>query len=1042
MKKHALNLGSFILFFSILIPFALDAQYFGRNKPHYKTFDYKLYETPYFSIYHYLDNKEALDRIGLWSDQWYKMHQKIFRDSFYTKNPIILYNDHADFQQTNAISGEIGVGTGGVTEALRNRVIFPFTMTNQQTWHVLGHELVHAFQYDVVINGDSSSIKNLQNLPLWMVEGLAEYLSLGRVDPFTAMWMRDAVLQGDVPGFKQLENPRYFPYRYGQAFWAFLAGMYGDDVIRPMFVNTAIYGIETASAITLGVTADQLSERFQNALRTYYDPFLGDKKERLIGRELVSAKNGGRINVSPVLSPNGKYIIFLSEKDLFSTDLYLADATSGKIIRKVLSTTKEGHLDDLNYLESSGTWSSDSKQFATIAYKKGVHALIIKDVASGRTKEEIQFKEVPAFANPAWSPDGKSIVFAGLAQGQTDLYEYVLKSKKLKRLTNDIYSEIQPNWSTDGKSIVYATDKLSMDRGRKHGKYTMNLAILSKGADGELASGTTKDLDFFYGANNLNPEHDDDGNIYFLSDKDGFRNMYRYELSDDKVYQMTDFLSGISGITEYSPALTVSRKKDKIVYSYYSKNSFSIYSAGQDRFLNRPVVDVNAIDMAPGTLPMTNLGQKDIVADNLSKVDGYTQLPLPEDAYKLKFQAKPVVNKFKLDYIGGSTGLGVGTGSFGTRTGLAGGVQMLFSDLFGNHQIYSTLALNGDIYDFGGQVTYINSKRKIAWGTTLSHIPFQTGGVSYRLDTLNFSNGQYEVLREDLDILRIFEDQMGVFAQFPLSTTRRFETSLSGNYRSFRLDRYPTFYDPYTYQYIDQGRRERIPLETDVINIGGYLIKRTGFFNTGLAYVGDNSNFGMASPMSGHRYRFEVEKYFSGYNFAAATADYRKYWWKKPVSIAARVMYHGRFGESARGFSPILVGNMGFVHGFYYTQLDRLASENGIGFEQLSGQKLLMGNLEVRLPFTGPERLAVIKSGYLLSELSVFLDGGVAYDQFGQISFSKTGVNDFTFKRFVASTGASLRVNLFGAIIIEPYYAFPLLKGSKGAFGLNLVPGW
>jgi hypothetical protein len=56
-------------------------------------------------------------------------------------------------------------------------------------------------------------------------------------------------------------------------------------------------------------------------------------------------------------------------------------------------------------------------------------------------------------------------------------------------------------------------------------------------------------------------------------------------------------------------------------------------------------------------------------------------------------------------------------------------------------------------------------------------------------------------------------------------------------------------------------------------------------------------------------------------------------------------------------------------------------------------------------------------------------------------SVSGTGVNDFTFKRFVASTGASLRVNLFGAIIIEPYYAFPLLKGSKGAFGLNLVPG-
>jgi len=1033
--KKSLFTWSLVTLLLVQFSSALQAQYFGRNKPHYKSFNYKLYETPYFSIYHYLENKDALDRIALWSEEWYKMHQSVLRDSFFTRNPIILYNDHADFQQTNAISGEIGVGTGGVTEAFRNRVIFPFTMTNQQTWHVLGHELVHAFQYDIIINGDSSSIKNMQNFPLWMVEGLAEYLSLGRVDPFTAMWMRDAVLNNDVPGFKQLENPRYFPYRYGQAFWAFLAGLYGDGIIRDMYSNVGIYGMEIGVAITTGLTLDQLSERFQNAIRTYYDPFLGDKKERLIGKELVSSKDGGRLNVSPVLSPNGKYMIFLSEKDLFSTDLYLADATTGKILRKVISTVKDGHLDDLNYLESSGTWSPDSKQFAFIAYKKGGHALVIKDVDNGKTKDEIKFKELPALASPAWSPDGKSIVLSGLSQGQTDLYQYDIRTKKLKRLTNDINSEIQANWASDGKSFVYATDKISMDKGRINGKFNMNLAIF------DIESGTSRQLDFFYGANNLNPEHDDDGNIYFLSDRDGFRNMYRYEIANGNIYQMTEYLSGISGITEYSPAITVSRKRDKIVYSYYAKNSFSIYTAGQDRFLNR-LVDPNDVDLQPGTLPMTNLGQKNIVAANLNKAAELKILPQDYGTYKQKFATKPVVNKFKLDYIGGSTGLGVGTGSFGTRTGLAGGVQMLFSDLFGNHQIYSNLALNGDIYDFGGQVTYINSKRKIAWGGTLSHIPFQTGGVSYRFDTLQFSNGAFEVLREDLDILRIFEDQVGVFAQFPLSTTRRFETSLSGNYRSFRLDRYPTFYDPITFNFIDQGRRERIPIESDIINIGGYLIERTGFFNTGLAYVGDNSYFGMASPMAGHRFRFEVEKYFSGYDFFATTADYRKYWFKKPISLAVRFLHHGRYGESAQGFNPILIGNMGFVHGFNYNQLDGIKERSGVTFEQLSGQKLLMGNVEIRLPLTGPERLAVIKSGYLLSELGIFFDGGTAYDSWKTISFSGSDPNDISLSRFVMSTGVSLRVNLFGAIIVEPYYALPLLKGSKPIFGLNLVPGW
>ena len=112
---------------------------------------------------------------------------------------------------------------------------------------------------------------------------------------------------------------------------------YGDDIIRNLFYNTAVYGLETASAITLGLTADQLSERFVNSIKTYYEPFLDDKKEKLIGKELVNKENGGRLNVSPVLSPNGKYIVFLSERDLFSTDLFLADANTGKIIRKVLS---------------------------------------------------------------------------------------------------------------------------------------------------------------------------------------------------------------------------------------------------------------------------------------------------------------------------------------------------------------------------------------------------------------------------------------------------------------------------------------------------------------------------------------------------------------------------------------------------------------------------------------------------------------------------------------------------------------------------------
>jgi hypothetical protein len=377
-------------------------------------------------------------------------------------NPIILYNSHAEFQQTNAIYGDIGIGTGGVTEGFKNRVVLPFSMINQQTQQVLGHELVHAFQYHRLINGDSTSLESLANLPLWMVEGMAEYVSLGRVDTYTSMWMRDAVVNNDVPNVKKLSTYKYFPYRYGQAFWAFFSGTYGDDVIEPLYENTAKYGLETALNITLGTTVEELGAEFTESLRTYYTPFLRDKKENTIGKKIISDDNAGQLNVSPVISPDGKYVIFLSDKNLFSTDLYLADAKTGKIIRKINSFLNNGSVDDYSFLESSGSWSPDSKQFVFVAYVKGRNVLLIKDPKTGSTKDQVKIPQVDGIAHPNWSPDGKEIVFSGMKEGQTDLYIYNIKSKKTRQLTNDLYSEVYPDYSPDGHYLIFSSDRLTL----------------------------------------------------------------------------------------------------------------------------------------------------------------------------------------------------------------------------------------------------------------------------------------------------------------------------------------------------------------------------------------------------------------------------------------------------------------------------------------------------------------------------------------------------------------------------------------------------
>ena len=126
------------------------------------------------------------------------------------------------------IPGVIGPATGGVTEQLQRRMVLPFTGSLEETSHVLGHELVHAFQFDIA-TGRSLA------LPLWFVEGMAEYLSIGPIHALTAARLRDALIHDNLPGFDDLDDPEYFPYRFGHAAWAYLAGRFGDEVVGELF---------------------------------------------------------------------------------------------------------------------------------------------------------------------------------------------------------------------------------------------------------------------------------------------------------------------------------------------------------------------------------------------------------------------------------------------------------------------------------------------------------------------------------------------------------------------------------------------------------------------------------------------------------------------------------------------------------------------------------------------------------------------------------------------------------------------------------------
>src|SRR5690606_6757216 len=438
---------------------------------------------------------------------------------------------------------------------------------------------------------------NIGNLPLWMVEGMAEYLSLGRVDAHTAMWMRDAVLTQDFPSLRDLTTTnKYFPYRYGQGFWAFVAGLWGDRIIKPLFITTAKYGYEMAVDSVLGYDEKVVSSMWKLRTTDYYTPFMQDTIGA-VGERLQNPDDAGNINISPIVSPEGKYVIFYSERNLFSIDLFLADRATGRILRTLSSATQRAHVDDYNYIESTATWSPDSRRIAYPVFSKGDNIIVIVDVETGRNIRNIEVPGVEYYNYLAWSPDGNSLLISGLVDTHSDLFLYDMESGEVRQLTDDGYSEIQPAWSADGSIIVFATDR----------GFDTNLEALQFGsyklAVMDMDSGDMEVLDFFPGASNLNPQFSPDGqSIYFLSNADGMRNMYEYRLQSGEVFKLTKYFTGISGITENAPAMSIARSTEDIAYILFRGGNYLIYKAKLNDFERYPV-DPDQVDFAASTLP-------------------------------------------------------------------------------------------------------------------------------------------------------------------------------------------------------------------------------------------------------------------------------------------------------------------------------------------------------------------------------------------------------------------------------------------------------
>jgi Tol biopolymer transport system component len=516
---------------------------FGQNKVQYNVFDWRYLKAPHYSLYFHQNEGSLPDTAFMWIDHVYSTLSKRF--SFIHKDPIpvILFASPNYFTQTNIITEIIPEEVGGFTEQFKNRVVVPYDGSIGSLRHVLNHELVHAFVFGILFDqlGGSLLMNSGMQVPLWFNEGLAEYLSIGW-DIEADMFLMDMVINGDVP----LPGPMldgYMAYKGGESFMFYLNSIKGDSVFTAFLRDfkqsksadmsiKKMYNLET----------HDIGEQWVQELRRIYWPEIGRRQDPRRNATSITShlELKDHYNLRPRISPDGTKIGYYSDRYDF-TRIIICDR-KGKILQTIGETGYGGFFETFHPFRSGMCWSPDSKRLAFVTKSGANDELRIIDTGKKRLVKTINTR-LSTISSPDWSHDGKSLVFAAIDKGQSDLFLYDFITDSLNRLTNDFHCESDPRFSPDSKKIIFAIDDTAATalKGRlpPYGRNPSDLAYI------DLSSHSVKRVTHTSWSEKSPCFSPDGKHVVFVGDRNGIDNLYLMPIdTPDLTYPVTDYTGG------------------------------------------------------------------------------------------------------------------------------------------------------------------------------------------------------------------------------------------------------------------------------------------------------------------------------------------------------------------------------------------------------------------------------------------------------------------------------------------------------------------
>lgn len=636
----------------------------------------------------------------------------------------LLFTSLSQFQQANIFF--VSEGVQGITSTTEATMAVPYWGEVSTFEHISMHEMVHQFQVQKItdFSGGADSRAGqavMAQIPLWFIEGMAEYYSLRGVDFETRFHVRDILNHPDKD--RKYEVPKFFDdktlnfvhvYKLGQARIDFLETTFGKGTAQRI-LTTAIRRLmserllfSTVVTAETGQSIAQLETGWSDYLKKNYN---ADGLTQNID-DFERYKEAGETLDYARVSPDGS-LIAIREVDLLSGTTYIRviDTKDKNKKIKVAEDMRAGTL-SLFFMQNPTVTISNRHIAYAVSTLRGpeieIRALSRNDEGALKlgARERIKAHEsgLIQISSLAISPDDNELAVIGLVpKGWNNLYRVPLKGSKLTQLTNEPYAWRTLHWGEDG--ILGASDRTA---NKKFGIFHV-----------DPGKGTITPL--LTSAQDLGSPEGTRSRFVFQSWASGSSQTHLFE--NGRESQLTDVKTGL-----FHPQL----RGDALFNLGFKSGRYHLYKIARDKQLSKPGLGGPA-PLAPPWQP--------VLAD-------FAEESGPQEYRPFK-STKPRIDDLMAFY--GSGGLG----------GIAG----VISDLMRDYTISGEFAALGGLRFSNASVFLGSSRGRSSWITGGYHT------TQPRIDSL---------LANDDEIRSYIHRESGILGaiQYPLGPFSYFDTEL------------------------------------------------------------------------------------------------------------------------------------------------------------------------------------------------------------------------------------------------------------------------